>query len=221
METELPTLIEAHPTSWAHCSAGLKKLLVGGPSESVRIIAVNPKLRAEAERLLPALEAAKAPATAIEILQVLIKHAPAYGVQAKSEDEWDALFDSYIGALRGLPLAAIEEAFLRWNRGEGGDLRMVGFYPKSGQLCILAEKAKSDLYVAAYRARKALERDEARARPPVTPDERKAVGELMKGLREELRARAQTMVAGPGPRRSPHEVAADLRRRAEDVGDVI
>lgn len=198
----------------------------GDGGGACRLIALNPKLREEARQVGPVLEAAKAPATRHEILEILIRHSPQYGVTARNPGEWASIFGAYLDALEGLPGYAVEEAFVRWNRGEGGDLRMVSFYPKSGQLHILAEKSKSELYVAAYRARKALEREDAKARPAVTPEERKAVGELMKGLRDELRSRAQTMHAPGVPSRSPHDVAAELRRRAaapveDGVGDVI
>ncbi len=205
------------------CSAGLRKLLTEGPdgSGAIRIVAVNAVLRAECERALPVLLAAKEPATDAQVMESLVRHATHYGVHAKSKAEWAALFGVYLDALQGLPLLAIEDAFTRWNRGEGfnGDLRMAGFYPKAPQLCILAEKAKVDLYMAAYRAKKALEYVERRERPDISEEERAKVMEGMKALREQLGAKSI-----PGyerPNRSPQQVAADLRAMADPVGDVI
>lgn len=139
------------------------------------MIAINKTLRAECERLLPMIERAKEPACEEDILSILVRHAPHYGVQAKSGEEWAALFGAYLDALRGLSAYAIEDGFVRWNRGEGhADLRMAGFYPKSGQLFILATAGRNELATAAYRAKRAMEYVEEKLPRQMTEEERRA-----------------------------------------------
>lgn len=187
---------------------------------AIRLIATNPTLRAECARALPMLEGAKRPAEPEEVMAILVKHAPHYGVHAKGPSEWAALFSSYLTALEGLPAQAIEDGFLRWNRGEGhNDIRMAGFYPKAPQLCILAEKAKVSLYMAAYRARKALEYVEAQPKPQPTPEERERVKAQLRDLASQLGGRSVPSAAPP--RHTPQQMAEELRAKADAVGHVI
>lgn len=191
---------------------------------AVRLIAINKTLRAEAERLLPTLAKLREPAEQEEILAVLVRHAPHYGVQAKSGAEWAALFGAYLDALNGLSVYEIEDAFVRWNRGEAGDLRMVGFYPKSGQLHLLAQKAKHELAMAAYRARLAAEYVEKQLKPPPTPEEKAERGEQLRDLLKDLQRRqGANPLADPTPSRTREQVSNELRAMApkDDVGDVL
>jgi hypothetical protein len=191
----------------------------------MRLIAINPTLRAETERLLPVLEAMKAPAADEEMMQILIRHAPAYGVHAKNAAEWSMLFGTYLDALAGLPAYAIEDAFLRWNRGEGhADIRMAGFYPKAPQLVILAQAGKAELYTAAWRARRALEYVEKKLPHPISEDERKANSERLKALADTLAGGGRSVAsAAPAPGLTRHQMAERIRAAATpgDVGDVI
>jgi hypothetical protein len=162
------------------------------------------------------------PADPEEILGVLVRHAPAYGVHAKGPEEWAALFGSYLDALDGLSVYAIEDAFLRWNRGEGHkDLAMSGFYPKPPQLFQLAQPAKLALYGAAYRARKALEYEEPRRRADVSQDQRAKIAEEMRALAASMRT-GSAMPTAPRPAMTRQQVAESLRTAAlDEVGDVI
>lgn len=190
-------------------------------------MAINPTLRAECEGVLPSLERAKEPASQEEILSVLVRHAPHYGVTAKGPSEWGALFGAYLDALDGLPVQAVEEGFVRWNRGEGHkDIRMAGFFPKAPQLYLLAEAARSALYMAAYRAKKALEYQEAR--PQVWTAERRAEERRKAIAAGVLKPDGSLNLPAPksmpfprAPGRTPHQMAAEMRQMADAVGDVI
>lgn len=178
---------------------------------AIRLIAINPTLRAEAERLLPRLEAAKAPASRDEIIAVVMREMPAWGVSPKHAAEWGVTYASYADALEGLSLYAIEEGVARWNRGEGHkDLSMGGFPPRPAQLYLLANEGKRELYMAAYRAKLALEYVERQAPRQVPAEETAKVAEDFRALASTLRGRA--MPEAPRPKFSQHELAEQLRR---------
>jgi hypothetical protein len=203
------------------CSPGLKKLLTesDGADGACRLIRINPTLRAECEAVAPLLASAKAPASEVEIMEILIRNAPAYGVSAPAGGNWAFLFGPYLEALEGYPAYAIEDAFLRWNRGEGhANLQMASFYPKPGQLVMLAQKGKAELFMAAYRAERALKEAEKAPRK-ISDDERRQVAEGMRALAASMQAKR---IPDPGtPRKSPQEVAAELRAKAEKDFDVV
>lgn len=142
------------------CSPGLKKLLIEADDSggACRIIALNAKLRAECHDLLPMLEAQKAPATAEQTLEVVMRRMVAYGVTANLAFSHGVTWESYVAGLEGLPIHAIEDAFDRWDRGEGvKDIVAAGFPPRPPQVALLAQQAKQEIFTAAYRARKALD----------------------------------------------------------------
>lgn len=214
------------------CSPGLSKLLDDASGGGFRIVAMNPTLKAEAERLLPVLEQAKDPADEREILSILIRQAPAYGVKPGAGEEWGALFAAYLDALEGLPGYAVEEAFVRWNRGEGDKKAAEwGIYPKPSQLSLLAQAAKTALWTQAYRVRRAVEYVEAH--PVVWTPQRKreerdkaiAMGFLTPDGKAVPLPPVKGIPPGPArPRMSQHEMAEQLRRHADtprDVGEVI
>lgn len=189
---------------------------------------MNATLRAEAERLLPVLEHAKEAADERDILRVLISQAPAYGVKPAAGEEWATLFASYLDALEGMPLWAVEEAFVRWNRGEGDPKAAEwGIYPKPPQLALIAKAAKAALWTQAYRVRRAVEYVESN--PVWTPERKRqerekaiAMGFLTPdGKAVPLPAAKGIPPAPQRPRMSQHEMAAQLRARADDVGEVI
>ena len=216
---EQPTSIPPGSKPW---STGLGKLLTAGEDgrSAVRLIAINKTLRAECERILPVIERAKEPAEPEDILGILVRHAPAYGVHAKGPEEWAALFGSYLDALDGLSAYAVEDAFLRWNRGEGHkDLAMSGFYPKPPQLVQLAQAARQELYSAAYRGRKALEYVDRPAAAQIPSEDRARMAAEMRALADRMRREVPT---APAPSMSRQQVAESLRSAAPaDVGDVI
>lgn len=187
-----------------------------------RLIAINPTLRSQAEQMLPVLLAAKVPANDTEVLRILIRHAPTYALTAKSDGEWAEMFGVYLDVLGDFSVHALEDAFVRWNRGEDmKDPHMGQFFPKPAQLVHLATKAKREVWMAAYRAQKALDGVERAAAPKPTVEERKAVGEQLAELANGLTIKA--LPDAMKPRLSPHQVAERLRNlgEEEDVGIVL
>jgi hypothetical protein len=224
---EAPTNITPGFKPW---SPGLGRLLTDGDDgrSAVRLIAINATLRAEAERLLPQLEAAKAPATEEELLEILVRHAPQYGITAKMAGEWGAFFGAYLDALHGLSPYAVEEAFVRWNRGESpAGQAWKDFYPRSAQLVLLAQEARAEIACAAYRAKRAMEYVEKQTPRQISDEERRKVAEDFKKLAA-MTAPRRMPVAPPPPRWTQAEAAARILRAAatsappaDDVGDVI
>lgn len=204
------------------CSKGLLKLLTEGDDAggACRLISLNATLRAECERVLPMLMEAREPAPENEVLEILVRHAPAYNVAVPAGGNWSYLFGPYLDALEGLPAYAIEDAFLRWNRGEGhANLQMASFYPKSAQLVMLAQKGKATLYMASYRAKKALEYVDKTAPRQIPEEERRKVADALRELSQTMRSKP--MPHDFPPRVSPQEMAARIRAAAPDDGDVI
>lgn len=192
-------------------------------SACVRLIALNPTLRSEAERLLPALEEAKAPASREEIIAVIAREMPAWGVTTKHAAEFGVTYASYADALEGLSLYGIEEGVLRWNRGEGHkDLSMGGYPPRPAQLYALAKLGQGELWMAAYRAKLALEHVEKTAPREISEEERQAVADGLKELAATFTERWTPQEQRPT--KTPHQVAEELRAiaaRGEEIGDVL
>lgn len=202
-------------------SPGLKRLLTEGEdgAGACRILSLNPKLRAEAERVLPVLQAAKAPAERLDVLEILVRHAPHYGITQKLAGEWGAFFAAYLDALEDLPAYAVEDGFLRWNRGEGhADLKMASFYPKAPQLYMLAQKGKTELWMAAYRAEKALAYADKKSHEAPPPEVRKEVAGNLADLLGELKG-ARKMPDPFAPRVSPQQMAQQIRSAAVSPGN--
>lgn len=244
-QRELISLPSGQTPSTKPWSKGLGSLLLqadeDGPSMAregaVRLIAINPTLRAEAERLLPVLEAAKTPASREEIVLIIRREMPAWGVSAKAASDWGVAYASYADAMEGLCLYAIEEGVARWNRAEGHkDLSMGGFPPRPAQLFALANEGKRELYMAAYRAKLALEWAEDKLPRQVDPEETAKVAEDFRALAASLKAKP--MPEEPRPHMSQHAMAEQLRRtdaqarqggapisrshiEADDVGEVL
>lgn len=238
--SQLPTLRsgESLPPSdqWPK---GLKKLLTEGEdgAGAIRLIALNDTLREQCAAMLPALQAAKAPAEESEVLKVLVRMAPVYALPSRPDEEWASFFGVYLDALEGFPAFAIEGAFLRWNRGEDmKDPAMGQFYPKPSQLVALATKAKAELWIAAGRAQKALERIERQA-PRMTEEQRRENSAAIRALASKPLGRLPPQPPGvslkdwaeqcrregveripetpPAPKPSRHELAEQLRRAAD------
>lgn len=217
------------------CSKGLRKLLTEGDDwrGSVRLIAINPTLREEAQRMLPALEEAMRPGDPAEIMAVLIKHAPEFHITARRPEEWKTLFGNYLDALANLNAAAVEEGFLRWNRGEmyPQEPGRHGFYPRPAEIYHMANTGKTELANAVFRARRV--RDAvANLKPERTPEEKAA--DLAEGIakgylnpdgtinRAGLLAKPKTIGGDlrrrdPNvPRETPQQMAERMRRRADE-----
>ncbi len=214
-------------------SPGLKKLLTEGDDAggACRLIGLNATLRAECERVLPELEAAKVRAEPEAILELVARRMVAYGITANMAYSHGVTWESYVTALEGFPLYAIEAAFDRWDRGEGtkGDVAAAGYPPRPPQLAILAAPGKTELWTAAYRARKALEHVE-RSGADWTPERKRAERQKMIDLgflnpdgTPNLQLRPKTVPLAQRPRQSPQEVAERLRSMSghDDIGDVV
>ncbi len=228
-------------------SAGLRKLLVEGDDSggACRLIALNATLRAECQRVLPMLEAAKAPATELQTLEVIARRMVAYGVTSNLAFSHGVTWDSYVGAFEGLPLYAIEDAFDRWDRGEGvKDIAAAAFPPRPPQLALLAVQAKQEVFTAAYRAKKALAHVEkegvewTRERRLAERQKMIDAGYLNPDGSPNITLKSRGMPSAPRPAFSQHELAEQLRRtdaearrggapvsrrhfEAADPGDVI
>lgn len=215
---------------------GLGSLLLQGAADgasdasrgAVRLIAINPTLRQEALRIVPVLEQMKAPCTREEIVAIIRREMPAWGVGAKTAEDYGVTFASYADALEGHSVYCIEEAVVRWNSGQRvKDLQMGGFPPRPAQLGLLAQEAKTELYMAAYRAKKAVDYVEDK-RVEWTPERRReerqkaiAAGYLTKDGALQLPPAPPNPLHDARPGRSPHQVAERLRAMADGVGDVI
>lgn len=128
----------------------------------MRVIAANPGLRREASELVIHLESRKRPASREQIVAAVAGQMPAWGVSAKAAEVWNLTYASYADALDGMPLYAVQEAIIRWNQGKAvKDIAAAGFPPRPAQLVTLAEEAKRELYMAAYRVGLALKTEEA------------------------------------------------------------
>lgn len=202
-------------------SPGLKKLLVEGEDSggACRLIALNRTLRAECERVLPVLEEAKTPALDAQVLEIVARRMVAYGITTNAAYQHGVTWESYLAGLRGMPAYAIEDAFDRWDRGEGtnGNLAFAGLPPKPPQIAILAQAGKTEIWTAAYRARKALDHVE-KAAQHFTPEQRAAerqkmidAGYLNPDGSPNLTPSLKGMPEAPRPRHSPQELAAALR----------
>lgn len=229
-------------------SPGLKKLLTQGDDSggACRLIALNRTLRAECERMLPMLEMQKAPAERADVLEIIARRMVAYGVTENLAFQHGVRWDSYVAGLAGMPANAIEDAFDRWDRGEGtgGNMTYAGLPPRPPQLALLAQVGKTEIWTAAYRAKKALDHVEKEAQH-FTPEQRAAerqkmieAGYLNADGSPNLTLSAKAMPEPHRPRHSPSEVAAQLRAtdaaarhggapisrkhiEPDDVGDVL
>lgn len=177
--------------------------------------------------MLPVMEQMKAPATRDEIVAIVMREMPAWGVGAKHAAEYGVTYASYADALEGHSVYAVEEAVVRWNSGQRiDDLKMGGFPPRPAQLGLLAQEAKTELYMAAYRCGLALKHIEKK--PEVWTPERKraerekaiAMGLLTPDGKVNFEIKPRSMDA-PRPTRPPSAVAQELRAMADDLGDVV
>jgi hypothetical protein len=157
------------------CSKGLWTLLSAGEDSqgAIRLIRLNQTLRDELRRVLPVLQERCRPATQVETLKVLVENAPALGIPDRRPEEWATLFRSYMAALDGLTVEALEDAFVRWNRGEAypEEPKRHAFYPKPAEIFLLAQRSRLELAAAAWRGKKALENADREA-PQVSPEEK-------------------------------------------------
>lgn len=177
----------------------------GDAKGAARIIAVNPKLRSEAEGQLAWVEQALTPATMEQILALLMRHAPALGLRDMGAEGWSVLFEPYVEALADLPLCALEEAMARWNKAElyPKEPGRHAFFPKPAEIRKLAEPARDQLGQARHRIKLAMERVEEKAKPEPTPEERAAVRAQMEAEGFIVDGKFVLPKRGSGPRPAP------------------
>jgi hypothetical protein len=199
-------------------------------SKSAFAISNNPSLREEAARLVPLLEAAKAPMSREQFAIVMAEQRPLYGVQDMEPTAWANALESYFAVLRDFSEGMLRDAFERWNRGEGMKDPLLGqFFPKPAQLYVLAKKSKADVWTAVYRARKSLERAE-RDGAEWTPERKAAERQKMidQGLltpdgKPNFSVTGKT-IPDRAPTRTREQLAAQLlakAERTEEIGDVV
>lgn len=128
-------------------------------------VARSPALRSKAQEIAGDLKARAAKADPVDLMGLLIEHAPTYGLRDLNAEGYQALFAVYLRALEPLPLEAVSAAFVQWTRDGNG------FYPKPEQLFQRAEPVARDLWMAAYRIDKVLQVENRKPRQ-MTPEER-------------------------------------------------
>lgn len=142
-------------------SRGLWKLLSTGDdwSSAVRLININPTLRAELENVAVEVVRRSRAADPVDLMALLLEKKALYGLGDVSKAEATAIFNAYLDALAHQPLEAVREAFKRWDLGQmyPTEPKRHAFYPKPAELNVLAEDTRLLLAKAAYRAKKAFE----------------------------------------------------------------
>lgn len=199
------------------CSKELWRRLTesGDAKEAARLIGRVPALLAEVRRIAPRLNARQQPTGAEGVLAQLVPLIPVYGVSDRSESEWAAFWGAYIDALEILPPEALAEAIVAYNR-------QAKFFPKPGELFMLAQEAATRVRTAAYRAKKAAEWREPGPSPMTVSDEerarRKAEVDALRRGGLGLKSFAELH---PPRHADRHAVADRLRRTADDIEETL
>lgn len=172
-------------------SPGLSKLLHAEGADSqgaIRIIAINPVLRAEAEALLPQVRQALAPSNGSDILTVLVNREPQFGIPQMTEGQAAERYGDYLDDLEGFSAAIVFEAFRAWRRCEmyPDQPGRHAFYPRGAEIRTLAQRVQSKLGQAQYRCKLALEYVDKAPPKRIDPEERKRVGQMMRELADSM-----------------------------------
>lgn len=188
------------------CSAGLRKLLTEGESYmSIRLIAMNPTLRGECDRVSVMLAKAMVGAGPAEAERVVGRAALDYEIGGDQE-----LFTPYGILLSTYSADSIRDALRLWKSGHGMREGMNAFFPRPEQLVPLAEISKVLWGSALYRARKALEKASADTPRPKSPEDMRQIRRML----EEFRVSPKHIPEPKRPRETPQQVAERLRARA-------
>lgn len=231
IQPHLPALADAPRTP----SKGLWRLLTQDEGAGAsRQIALAPGLRGEAADLLPMLNArVRAPeAPLAELKSLFTRQALALGIPDRSPGEWASLFEIYARTLAGFSLEALEAAFDRWNACAlyPDQPQRHAFFPKPAELLTLAERHMTELRMAAYRAKKALEFVEEKGlewTPERKREEREkmiAMGFLSPDGKPNFVVAGKSMPEPPRMRGTQHQAAERIRAmasQADEIGDVI
>lgn len=188
------------------CSAGLRKLLTEGESYlSIRLISINPTLRAECERVVVTLAKAVAGAGPAEAERVVGLAALDYEITGDQE-----LFTPYGILLSTYSADSIRDALRLWKSGHGMREGMNAFFPRPEQLVPLAEISRVMWSGALHRARKAIEKYAADTPRAKSPQDMHQIRRML----EEFRASPKHIPEPKRPRETPQQVAERLRSRA-------
>lgn len=184
------------------CSPGLKRLLTEGETfPAIRLMSINPTLRAECERLEPILAEAMRGASPEGVLALVMQEAGEMGVSADP-----GAFQAYVLALGGCSLESIRDGMARWKAGDGPNAKFKSIFPQPTQLSIACEKSRMVWSGALSRARKALDRAKTMAAPDRKPEDVETIRELLADFR------AKSMATAPArPRETPQQLAQRLR----------
>lgn len=231
-QPHLPVLADAPKTP----SRGLWRLLTQDEGAGVsRQIALAPALRNEAAEVLPSLNArVRSPEAPLSELKALFtRQALALGIPDRSPGEWASLFEIYARTLAGFSLEALEAAFDRWNACElyPAQPSRHAFFPKPAELLTLAERHMSELRMAAYRAKKAMEFVEDKGLE-WTPERKQAERAKMielglltpDGKPNFVIGGAKSLAEAPRLASTQHQAAERIRElanRQDEVGDVV
>jgi hypothetical protein len=203
------------------CSPAVWMLLTEGDDwkQAVRRIATTPAYRDQIEAALPAIERLASPSDPEALLVLLIEKAPTYGVRSRSAGEWGAVWSDYLLTLAQLPLEAVEDAFLRWNRCElyPDAPGRQSVYPKPSELYTLAQHSVRDLGNAKFRAKQALAWVERLPPPAPSAEEQAEVKRGMAELAAQLGGKPNPLTDNLRPVGSQHQAAERLRSIADDL----
>jgi len=161
--TRPPTTSPAARTTSPAASADLTGLLaMADPAEAARAIAASPARLARARALLPALEAAVAPAGPDGVRRALQPLMAVFPQPERSDAEWALWWAAYVEDLGGFCPASLDQAVRLYRRRPAAR-----FMPAPGELRALALTAQVPAISELGRVRAALRL--ADRRPAATP----------------------------------------------------
>lgn len=204
----------APTTGFPACRDSLRKLLTDSNNPgAVRLIAINPTLRAETEELLPVLHERAAP-DRDALLALLVAKVDDYPGPIAGNAGWAVTFGAYLEKLGDLPVAAVADAFDRWAAKKlHKDPARHEFYPKPDELAVLAAPLTLELKTALFRARKAIEQVAATGPRESTPESRAEVARMAQEAAATLKATASRAMPFTPPHGKPSEPLSDLARQ--------
>lgn len=166
--------------------------------EAIKTIAGNLALREEARAVLPVLRAAATQKAGPEgVGEVIGKRLVLYPQPARSDAEWAAWWADYVDILSDVPWQALEAAMLTWVKDPKSE-----FMPKPGQLHALAMASEFPAAKTFNRAAKAMavvKAEEARSKPPPSPEQVAAVKSMLSGFQAKMAEKDLSKISPPMP----------------------